>query len=106
MAADKGGVCSVRLEGEMTIYTANEQAECLLGELENCQTLELDLADISDIDSAGVQVLLALHRASDEIGHTLSLVNHSQSVLEVLELLDLQASLGAVATESENKDAP
>ena len=99
------GVCTVRLDGELTIYTAAKQSELLLGKLEQCDELELDLGNVDDIDSAGVQILLVLQHVSDQMQHRLHLVNHSQPVLEVLELLQLETHLGDPKVASANRDA-
>ena len=98
------GACTIRLNGEMTIYTAAEQSALLLDKLEECDELELDLEDVNDIDSAGVQLLLVLERASMQMECSLRLVNHSRPLIEVLKLLELQAQLGAPTPESADED--
>ena len=87
-------VCAVRMGGEMTIYTAVEQKNQLLEKLDGCAELEVDLADVGEIDSAGVQILLVLKREAERAGRSLRLVNHSQAVFDVLDLLNLQAHFG------------
>jgi anti-anti-sigma factor len=88
------GVCEVPIEGEFTIYTALERKNALLEKLEGCAELELDLAEVGEIDTAGIQVLLVLKREAERQGRGLRLVNHSQAVFEVLDLLNLQAHFG------------
>ena len=83
------GTCTVRLDGEMTIYTAADQKTLLFDELEKCDTLALDLGEVSELDSAGVQVLMALKRSADQAECELQLVNHSPSAKEVLTLFGL-----------------
>jgi anti-sigma B factor antagonist len=82
------------IEGEMNIYRAAELKDTLLGKLRPAGTLEVDLAGVSELDSAGVQVLLLAKRSAQAIGCTLRLVAHSPAVLEVFELLDLSAQFG------------
>ncbi|MEO5341919.1 MAG: STAS domain-containing protein [Gammaproteobacteria bacterium SHHR-1] len=79
---------------EMTIYTAAQIKEDLLGNFNQSQGLELDLAQVQELDSSGVQLLMMLKRESKEKGKPLHLVNHSQAVIEVFELLDLSAHFG------------
>lgn len=88
------GLCSVRIDGEMTVYTAVEHKARILDRLDDCEELELDLAAVGEIDSAGLQILLVLKREAAHAGRRLRLVNHSQAVFEVLELLDMQAHFG------------
>ena len=78
----------------MTIYTATQQQAQMLAWLESCAEAEIDLSGVAEIDTAGVQVLLAIKAEARRQDRTLNLVNHSQPVVEVLELLDIQAQLG------------
>lgn len=87
-------VCTLRIDGEMTIYTAAEQRTALFAAWGDCAELELDLAAVGEIDSAGLQILLMLKREVEAAGRVLRLSNHSQAVFEVLELLDMQAHFG------------
>jgi anti-sigma B factor antagonist len=90
----RGTTCNVAIEGEMTIYTAREHKGELLEQLNASEELELDLSEVGEMDSAGLQILLLLKREADATGHKLSLVNHSQAVFEVLELLNMQGHFG------------
>lgn len=92
--ASSEGAGAVGIEGEMTIYTAAEQYAGLRQRLQGRRDLELDLAEVSEMDSAGVQVLMMLKKELEESGGHLRLVNHSRPVVEVFELLDLQSHFG------------
>ncbi len=87
-------ICTLRVDGEMTIYSAAEHKAQLLDHLDECEELELDLSGVGEMDSAGLQILLLLKRESEKAGHSLRLTNHSQAVFEVLELLNMQAHFG------------
>jgi anti-anti-sigma factor len=80
--------------GEMTIYTAAGQYSGLRQRLEEGKPLELDLSGVTEMDSAGVQVLMMLKKGIDESGGELHLVGHSRPVVEIFELLDLQSHFG------------
>ncbi|ATG75023.1 anti-sigma B factor antagonist [Zobellella denitrificans] len=84
----------LRLEGELTIYTAAALKSQLAPYLAGPQQLGLDLAGVSELDSAGLQLLLLAKRELDRQGGALSLLWHSQAVLEVLELCRLNAHFG------------
>jgi anti-sigma B factor antagonist len=90
----RGGVLVLSLEGEMTIYRASELKAELLDPPMDCDELELDLSAVSELDSAGLQILLLLKRDLETSGRRLRLVNHSRAVYEVLELLDMQGHFG------------
>jgi anti-sigma B factor antagonist len=86
--------CCFAIEGEMTIYTALELKDKLLAPLDQCARLEIDLAGVSEIDSAGVQLLVMAKTEAGARGIDLSLVGHSPAVLEVFELCNLENFFG------------
>lgn len=75
--------------GEMTIYSAAELKPALLQALGESEEIEIDLADISEIDTSGVQLLMLMKREAAAAGKVLKLAAHSPAVLEVFELLGL-----------------
>ena len=79
----------LRLEGEATIYQAAELKQTVLSALKQGTTLEVDLSGITEIDTAGVQILLLAKRTAQARNGELRLAGHSAAVLEVLDLLDL-----------------
>ena len=82
------------LGNEMTIYTVGEQREQLFQALDSAPELELDLSQVEEFDTAGLQLLLMLKREAEHCGHSLHLSNHSRAVVEVLELLNMQEHFG------------
>ena len=46
------------IEGEMTIYRAAELKQTLLNALNGATSLEVDLHGVTEIDSAGIQLLM------------------------------------------------
>ncbi len=85
---------TLNLEGELTIYTAAEQKEILADFLQNSGDLEISLSGITELDSAGLQLLILAKRESAQREQTLRFVMHSRVVLEVLELANLAATFG------------
>ncbi|WP_292936740.1 STAS domain-containing protein [Noviherbaspirillum sp.] len=85
---------SLSLEGEMTIYQAAELKQLLLTSLAQCQTLEIDLSAITEIDAAGVQLLIAAKKAALAAQKDIRLAAHSAAVTEAFELLDMSAFFG------------
>ncbi|MBM7059115.1 STAS domain-containing protein [Pseudomonas sp. UL073] len=80
--------------GEFNIYSAAQLKDELVGLLADHQQLDIDLAAVEDFDSTGVQILLLLKREAQRQGKNLAFVQHSASVREVLDLLNLVAELG------------
>ena len=84
----------VTLPDELTIYTVGEIKEALTPLLYQGRELELNLANIAEIDSAGLQLLIAAKKSTQQQGSPLSLVWHSNVVLELLELCQLSGFFG------------
>jgi anti-sigma B factor antagonist len=80
------------IEGEMTVYTAAAVSKQVLSALtERVATTLLDLSKVSEIDTAGVQILLVARRHAIALGRELQIVAPSLAVSGVLELLQLTA---------------
>jgi len=80
------------IDGELTIYRAAELCESLktvLAGLDDGADLEIDLSGVTEMDSAGVQLLMAVHKSTRASNHGLRLVNPSAAVEEVFETLQL-----------------
>ena len=56
--------------------------------------LELDLAHVAEMDTAGFQLLALAKRESLRLNHTLRIVGHSAAVREVIEFLNMAAFFG------------
>ena len=76
-----------RVGGEMTIFTAAALKSDLLGlPHEPIGVFELDLSEITDFDTAGMQLLLMLKRRIQKCAGTLRIVACSGAVRNALEL--------------------
>lgn len=84
----------LRIEGEMTIYRAAELKQALLDALQPGAVLELDLSGVTDIDSAGLQLLMLTKTTAKASGGDLKFASRSPVVLEVIELLNLAEWFG------------
>lgn len=89
-AATENTMDTIHIEGEMTIYRATELKQTLMAALDANPALEIDLHGVTEMDSAGVQLLMLAKARS----HGIRLVAHSPAVIEVFELLDLAAHFG------------
>lgn len=91
---NNNGRCAVALGGELTIYAAADLKEGLLGAVGECAEMEINLSAVSDIDTAGLQVLMLAKRHAAASNKALHLVGHSRPVMELLELYDIAALFG------------
>ncbi len=85
---------TVSLAGEVGIFSALAVREQLLCALSDADEVEVDLAQVTDLDSAGVQLMVAAKREAADHGKTLRFVSHSTAVIAILDLLGLTATLG------------
>ncbi|MCG6574416.1 anti-sigma factor antagonist [Pseudomonas sp. AF32] len=81
----------VSIDGELTIYTAAELAAQLLPCLGNMPRMTLDLSQVTEMDGAGLQLLLMALREAPKAGTELTLTGRSKAVTDTLELCSLQA---------------
>lgn len=93
------------IEGEMTIYQAADLKQTLAAALQQCEVLEIDLSAVSEIDTAGIQLLIATKKAAQAGGKELRLIAHSDAVLEAFELLDLSGYFGDPLVMAPQADA-
>jgi anti-anti-sigma factor len=83
----------LRLEGDLTIYRAQELKHELLRRVQACRELEIDLENVAELDSAGVQLLLLAEREARRQGKTVRVTAHSPATLETFTLLRLPPQL-------------
>lgn len=69
----RGAVCFIRLEGEVTIVCAAELKRVLLDALASGNKLRLDLKGATDLDITALQLLWAAEREARASGRSLTL---------------------------------
>jgi anti-sigma B factor antagonist len=77
------------MEGPLTIYTATEQKDLLLSLFPLAHEVELDLSNVDELDSAGLQLLILIKRESLKGSTQLLLSNPSVAVTEAIRLSGL-----------------
>jgi anti-sigma B factor antagonist len=87
---------TLRLAGELTVQTAAEQKTLLLAALETADGIAVDLSDIAEVDTAGLQLLLLLRREAAQLGKAFRLLTPSEPVLEVLRIAHLDDRLDRI----------
>ena len=91
------------IDGEMTIYTVavlKDEIERVLG---GRGVLEIDLSAVSELDSAGLQLMLMAKRLP---GKSVRFTAHSPAVLRMLELSNLARAIGDPLLLTSRDSAP
>lgn len=87
-AESQGTAVAFAIEGELTIYRAAELKPVLL-EAAAGEAPAVDLSQVTEFDSAGLQLLLVAAREAQGRGKPLQLLAPSAPVREVLAMLDM-----------------
>lgn len=81
----------LRIAGELTIYRAAEWKAAILG---NPPPREVDLSGVTEMDTAGLQLLMLAKKTALAAQREMRLVAHSPAVMEVFELLGVATFFG------------
>lgn len=85
---------AVQLSGSLTIYQARDLQAALLEAFRQGTAIAADLADVQEIDAAGLQLLVALARSCSSVGLALQFTGPSPAVIEALHWSGLAGELG------------
>ena len=89
-----GGITRFAPDSDLTIYHATAQKDALIAALDNAQRLELDLTAVSEIDTAGLQLLILIKREARARNKELVISGHTNAVRQVIDFCNLAASFG------------
>jgi anti-sigma B factor antagonist len=84
----------LHLRGELTIYAAAAVRAKLLEALSGASGLEIDLAGVTEIDTAGLQLLVAAKRDALASDVPLHMSGHSAAAVDLIDLYDLAGWFG------------
>lgn len=85
------------VRGEFNIFTASTLKDELLntiGSAPEDSEFDIDLSDVTDIDTTGIQLMLMAKREAAAQDKNLRFVRHSDAVLDLIDLCDLAGQLG------------
>lgn len=82
------------IQGELSIYRADELKHALIEPLRQGVRLVVDLAKVTELDTCGLQLLMLAKQTAHKLGAELQLVGHSPAVVEVFELLNVTGFFG------------
>lgn len=91
---DASEVTRIAIDGELTIYRAADLKVTMLEALRKSRVLEVDLSGVTELDTAGLQVLMLAKNTAAADKRELRLLNHSPAVVEIVEMLNLGAFFG------------
>ncbi|MFC1602264.1 lipid asymmetry maintenance protein MlaB [Pseudomonadota bacterium] len=98
---DKGGknskTCRLAIEGDMTIYTAQELKDELIKYLGKPWNLHIDLTDITELDTSGAQLLLLARHETDHMEKAFEVTQPSGAAAEALATLNISERLNLQA---------
>jgi anti-anti-sigma factor len=81
----------ILIQDEMTIYNVLEHKNKLYPYLKNENGLQIDLSNVSEIDSAGMQLLIFLKYQSQIEKKEITFTEHSESVKEVINIFNFSS---------------
>ncbi|WP_119393799.1 STAS domain-containing protein [Salinibius halmophilus] len=87
--SEAGDKRTVALQSDLTIYQIKDVSDALLPQLSPDYDLEINLSEVNELDCSGVQLLMLMRQQSRQQATKLTIVEHSQAVLEVFDQLDL-----------------
>jgi anti-sigma B factor antagonist len=87
----QGKSARVTLSGELSIYSVAQIKASLAEAMARCDEIEVDLSAVTEIDTAGLQLMLIVKRNP---GKAVRFVNHPSSVLRLVDLANLGETLG------------
>ncbi len=101
------------ISGELTIHTAAEHKASLVAAVESaasgtCPGVDVDLSSVTELDTAGLQVLLMAQREAAHLGKTLRITAVSQAVTDVLAIVHLDRRLavsGPVSVKNHSEES-
>ena len=79
---------------DMTIYHALEHKQTLLDALSTTDDLELNLSEVGEMDTAGLQLLILVKKEAQRAGKSVRIVAHSQAVSSVIDFCNMAVEFG------------
>ena len=86
--------CRIQVQGDMTIYTALDLKQELVSCLGRADRFELDLSQVNEMDTAGLQLLILLKRETARQGKQLAISGHGTAATEVIDTFNMAGFFG------------
>jgi anti-sigma B factor antagonist len=90
------GVCLIKLGGEIDFANAEQMADWLLKAIDDSKAsqIDIDLAQVSLVDSSGIGCLMVAHRHAGLKGAVLRVINPMPQVTRVFKATGVAEVLG------------
>ena len=95
-------VSKLAIEGDFTIFAAEAIKARLQEALNEGREIEIDLSGVSEMDSAGLQLMVAAKREAAAQEKALRFTGHSPAVLSTMDLCDISGHLADPVVPSQN----
>jgi anti-sigma B factor antagonist len=82
---------TLKISGELTIFSVASARESLLEAMAQTDELTVDLAGVTELDSAGLQLMLLAKRKQGKVVH---FRDHPDAVLRLIKLARVEPTLG------------
>ncbi len=86
----KNGACKIEVEGEMNIVSAMRLKEELFESFEDYNGIELNLQNVSEIDTSGFQLIVLLKMETNKRNRSFVLTKISEPVKSVFSLYRME----------------
>lgn len=87
-------IFELMIPGDMTIYEAEELQAKFSEVVDMNKSVSVNMANVAEMDSAGLQLMVSLKKTLDDKGKTLVFQNHSRAVIDLLDLMDMTTYFG------------
>lgn len=90
--AQRRGFTEVIIKNEMTIYSAMDDFTDHIKSTKYKKMVNIDLSGVSEIDTAGIQILIALFKFLSGQDHKFTITSLSDTVSDYIELFQLHST--------------
>lgn len=97
---NKKNLMSLTFSEEMTIYTAQEYRTTILKKFSAKKNMEVDLADVEEMDASGLQLLASISKELENNGATMNIIAMSDVASDAIEMSRLKNDLNCDQEES------
>ena len=84
---DKKG--KIEIDKSLSIFNAAMIHKNIIDAYSKFDRMEIDLKDVTDCDTAGIQLLISLQKTCDDAGKEFSLINPSEAVIDAMERMSM-----------------
>lgn len=78
----------------MTIYEATELHTLFITTLRDYEQIEVDLSNVAEIDSAGLQLMVAFKNDAKKQKVSMSFTSHSREVIDLFDMFNMTRFFG------------